>query len=195
MAPHIIRPLRFVLPHEPRLRPAWMIAARARSSTTTWAGAAAPAGVRAPRSRPRPAGEPLQASFATGFDYSDCWVDDARLVVLNAVDAAARGADHPHAHAARVGASATTAAVARAVADTRGRRSRESPRARSSTPPGRGSRDVCSPRSGASGRATCGWSRAATSSCRGSSSTTTPTSSRTPTAASSSPSPTSATSR
>jgi glycerol-3-phosphate dehydrogenase len=40
-----------------------------------------------------PAGEPLRPGFTTGFEYSDCWVDDARLVVLNARDAAARGAD------------------------------------------------------------------------------------------------------
>ena len=43
--------------------------------------------------RRSPAGTPLKPGFAHGFEYSDCWVDDARLVVLNAMDAAARGAD------------------------------------------------------------------------------------------------------
>ncbi|MGG2324801.1 FAD-dependent oxidoreductase, partial [Salmonella enterica] len=39
-----------------------------------------------------PAGKPLKPGFRRGFEYSDCWVEDARLVVLNAMDAAARGA-------------------------------------------------------------------------------------------------------
>jgi glycerol-3-phosphate dehydrogenase len=93
MAPHIIRPLRFVLPHHGGLRPAWLIrlglflydhlGGRSRalppSSTIDLARA--------------PVGKPLRPSFRRGFEYSDCWVDDARLVVLNAMDAAARGAD------------------------------------------------------------------------------------------------------
>ena len=40
-----------------------------------------------------PPAQPLKRSFRYGFEYSDCWVDDARLVVLNALDAAERGAD------------------------------------------------------------------------------------------------------
>ncbi len=93
MAPHLVRPLRFVLPHHRGLRPAWLIRLGlfmydrlgGRSSVLPASGA-----VDLTRA---PAGKPLQASFTHGFEYSDCWVDDARLVVLNAMDAAARGAD------------------------------------------------------------------------------------------------------
>ena len=92
MAPHIIRPLRFVLPHDRGLRPAWLI--RLGLFLYDHLGGRE----RLPASRSidltkDPAGRPLQARFTTGFEYSDCWVDDARLVVLNAVDAAKRGAD------------------------------------------------------------------------------------------------------
>ena len=90
-APHIIRPLRFVLPHDSHLRPAWLIRlglflydnlarrVRLRASWGVDLGAHA-------------AGAALDARFERGFEYSDGWVDDARLVVLNAVDAAERGA-------------------------------------------------------------------------------------------------------
>jgi len=90
-APHILWPLRFVMPHEPHLRPAWMIriglflydhlARRKRLP-----------GSRAVKLARHASGQPLKPEFKTGFVYSDVWVDDARLVVLNAVDAAARGA-------------------------------------------------------------------------------------------------------
>lgn len=91
IAPHIIRPLRFVMPHEPSLRPAWMIRiglflydhlARRRKLE----------GSRGIDLRRHPAGAPLREGFVRGFEYSDGWVDDARLVVLNALDAAERGA-------------------------------------------------------------------------------------------------------
>ncbi len=88
IAPHIAWPLRFVLPHHAGLRPWWLIRAglflydhlggrRLLPATRTVALADGP----------------LRPEFARGFEYSDCWVDDARLVVLNASDAAARGAD------------------------------------------------------------------------------------------------------
>ena len=90
-APHIIWPLRFVLPHEPHLRPAWMIRAglllydhlarRRRLGPS-----------RAIDLRTHPAGEPLSHRDRRGFEYSDGWVDDARLVALNALDAHERGA-------------------------------------------------------------------------------------------------------
>lgn len=92
MAPHIVRPLRFVLPHHRDLRPAWMI--RLGLALYDHLG-----GRRLlPRSRSvdlakDPAGAPLRNEFRRGFEYSDCWVDDARLVVLNAINAAQRGAD------------------------------------------------------------------------------------------------------
>jgi glycerol-3-phosphate dehydrogenase len=91
MAPHLVRPMCFVLPVDAALRPPWVIAiglflydrlARRR---------------RLPRSRRLDLrkcaeGAPLAARFTSGFAYSDCFVDDARLVVLNAVDARERGA-------------------------------------------------------------------------------------------------------
>ncbi|HPE61539.1 MAG TPA: glycerol-3-phosphate dehydrogenase [Thiolinea sp.] len=90
-APHIIRPLRFVLPYHKGLRPAWLLrlglfiydhlGGRKRLPPT-----------RTLDLRTDPVGKPLNTDFSKGFEYSDCWVDDARLVVLNALDAAARGA-------------------------------------------------------------------------------------------------------
>jgi D-erythritol 1-phosphate dehydrogenase len=90
-APHIIWPMRFVLPHSREQRPAWII----------WLGLLLYDHLggrrRLPKSRRldlsfNPAGKALKPEFRTGFEYSDCWVDDARLVVLNALDAAARNA-------------------------------------------------------------------------------------------------------
>jgi glycerol-3-phosphate dehydrogenase len=91
IAPHIARPLRFVLPLDSSLRPAWMIAIGlflydhlARRSRL--------AASRRLDLRTAPEGQPLKAELTRGFSYSDGWVDDSRLVVLNAMDAAARGA-------------------------------------------------------------------------------------------------------
>jgi glycerol-3-phosphate dehydrogenase len=91
IAPHIIWPLEFVLPHAGHLRPAWMIRAglflydhlgrRRRLPASHGVSFAA-----------HPAGNVLRPEYRRGFSYADCWVDDARLVVLNAVDAARRGA-------------------------------------------------------------------------------------------------------
>jgi glycerol-3-phosphate dehydrogenase len=91
LAPHIIWPLRFVMPHDQHLRPAWLI----RCGLFLYDHLARRR--RLPPSeqvdlRAHPAGSALQARFRRGFVYSDAWVDDARLVVLNAVDAAERGA-------------------------------------------------------------------------------------------------------
>ncbi len=90
-APHIMWPLRFVLPHDPAMRPAWMIRLGlflydhlARREVLPGSG-----GVDLRRSV---LGVPLQPRFKRGFVYSDGWVDDARLVVLNAIDARERGA-------------------------------------------------------------------------------------------------------
>lgn len=91
IAPHIIWPLRFVLPHHAGLRPAWMLrlglflydhlGGRKRLPPT-----------RVLRLREDPAGKPLDPRFVRGYEYSDCWVEDSRLVVLNARDAADMGA-------------------------------------------------------------------------------------------------------
>ena len=88
-APHIIRPLRFIMPHQPHLRPAWLIRTGlffydhlgkreklAGSKHMTFDAATSP----------------LKAEITQGFEYSDCAVDDARLVVLNAIQAREQGA-------------------------------------------------------------------------------------------------------
>jgi len=92
IAPHIVRPLRFVLPHAPGLRPRWMLRAGLAlydllAGRSDWPHA------RSIRLAQHPAGAPLDPALTHGFEYSDGWVDDARLVVLNARDAAERGAD------------------------------------------------------------------------------------------------------
>ncbi|MBS0579780.1 MAG: glycerol-3-phosphate dehydrogenase [Proteobacteria bacterium] len=90
-APHIMRPLHFVMPHDAHLRPAWMI----RAGLFLYDHLASRAHLAASSAidlRTHVAGGPLQAGYARGFVYSDGWVDDARLVVLNALDAQARGA-------------------------------------------------------------------------------------------------------
>ncbi len=91
-APHIIRPLRFVLPHHAGLRPWWEL----RLGLFLYdhlGGRRILPGTRSIDLRRDPVGEPLQPRYARAFEYSDCSVDDARLVVLCARDAAARGAD------------------------------------------------------------------------------------------------------
>ena len=90
-APHIIWPMRFVLPHHKSMRPAWFlriglflydhIGKRKLLQGTT-----------SVNMKTAPEGKPLKPLFSTGFEYSDCWVNDARLVVLNAKDAQERGA-------------------------------------------------------------------------------------------------------
>jgi glycerol-3-phosphate dehydrogenase len=90
-APHIIWPLRFVLPHDPAMRPAWMIRAGLFLYDHLARREVLP-GSRAIDLTRHPAGAALDARFALGFSYSDGWVDDARLVVLAAVDARERGA-------------------------------------------------------------------------------------------------------
>lgn len=92
MAPHIIRPLRFVLPHHKGLRPAWLL----RLGLFLYdhlGGRRLLSGTRAVDLGRDEVGAPLKADFTRAFEYSDCWVDDARLVVLNARDAADRGAE------------------------------------------------------------------------------------------------------
>jgi len=91
-APHIIWPLRFILPHHKGLRPAWMIrlglflydhiGGRKLLPPTSSVNLATDE-----------AGASLKGSDTKGFEYSDCWVMDSRLVILNAQDAAARGAE------------------------------------------------------------------------------------------------------
>jgi glycerol-3-phosphate dehydrogenase len=91
IAPHIIWPMRFILPQQKGTRPAWLvrlglflydhIGGRKRLPVT-----------RKVNLKRDPTGNPLLPAFETAFEYSDCWVDDARLVVLNALDAKEHGA-------------------------------------------------------------------------------------------------------
>ncbi|MEM5368169.1 glycerol-3-phosphate dehydrogenase [Paraburkholderia azotifigens] len=90
-APHIMWPLRFVMPHMPDLRPAWLIRAGLFLYDHLARRELLP-GSRGIDLRKHPAGQPLVDSIKRGFVYSDGWVDDARLVVLNALDAQERGA-------------------------------------------------------------------------------------------------------
>jgi glycerol-3-phosphate dehydrogenase len=92
MAPHIIWPLRFVLPHRPEMRPRWMIRAGLFLYDHLARRATLP-GAEAFRTAGHPFGEPLSPAIAHAFAYSDAWVEDSRLVVLNARDAVARGAE------------------------------------------------------------------------------------------------------
>ena len=90
-APHIMWPLRFVMPHDPGMRPVWMIRIGLFLYDHLAKREVLPASVTVDLRR-HPAGAPLKPVFTKGFVYSDGWVDDARLVVLNAIDAAERGA-------------------------------------------------------------------------------------------------------
>ncbi|HSQ69527.1 MAG TPA: glycerol-3-phosphate dehydrogenase, partial [Steroidobacteraceae bacterium] len=90
-APHIAWPLRFVLPHDQHLRPAWMIRAGLLLYDHLAARRVLP-GSKTIDLRSHPAGEPLEQRYRRGFVYSDAWVDDARLVVLTAMDAREHGA-------------------------------------------------------------------------------------------------------
>jgi glycerol-3-phosphate dehydrogenase len=93
MAPHIVWPLRFVLPHRAGMRPAWMLRLGLFIYDHLGGRKLLPP-ARSLDLRTDPAGKPLKPGLYTrAFEYSDCWVEDARLVVLNARDAASRGAD------------------------------------------------------------------------------------------------------
>ncbi|MEO9385425.1 glycerol-3-phosphate dehydrogenase [Chromobacterium phragmitis] len=90
-APHIIWPLRFVMPHARDQRPEWMIRCGLFLYDHLARREVLPGSETVSFSR-HPAGGPLKADFKRGFVYSDGWVQDARLVVLNAMDAAEHGA-------------------------------------------------------------------------------------------------------
>ena len=92
IAPHIIRPLRFVLPHHAGLRPAWLLRLGLFLYDHIGGRNLLPPTRSVDLSRDE-VGKPLIANrYTKGFEYSDCFVDDARLVVLTARDAADRGA-------------------------------------------------------------------------------------------------------
>lgn len=91
-APHIIWPLRFILPHHKGLRPRWLIRLGLFLYDNLGGRKILP-GTRGIDLRHDAAGAPLKPGFTHAFEYSDCWVEDARLVALNARDAAERGAE------------------------------------------------------------------------------------------------------
>lgn len=91
-APHIIWPLRFVLPHHKDMRPAWLLRLGLFLYDHIGKRKLLP-GTRTVNLKTSPVGKPLKPIFSKGFEYSDCWVNDARFVVLNARDAADRGAE------------------------------------------------------------------------------------------------------
>ena len=90
-APHIVKPMRFILPHRPHLRPAWMI----RAGLFLYDHLGKREKLPGSTSLTFDASSPLKSEITRGFEYSDCWVDDARLVVLNAMSARENGA-HIH---------------------------------------------------------------------------------------------------
>ena len=87
-APHIVKPMRFVLPHRPHLRPGWMI----RAGLFLYDHLGKRKRLGASRSLRFGANDPLKAEISRGFEYADCAVDDARLVVVNAMAAREHGA-------------------------------------------------------------------------------------------------------
>ncbi|QFT78549.1 glycerol-3-phosphate dehydrogenase [Erythrobacter sp. THAF29] len=92
IAPHIIWPLRFVLPHDAGLRPKWMLRLGLFLYDHLGGRKLLPP-TRTVNLREPPHADVLEERLTKGFEYSDCWVEDSRLVVLNCVDAKERGAD------------------------------------------------------------------------------------------------------
>jgi glycerol-3-phosphate dehydrogenase len=91
-APHIVEPLSFVLPHEPHLRPAWMLRAGLFLYDHLGRRETLPGSFGVDLSQTK-WGAGLKPQFKKGFVYSDARVDDARLVVFTVMDARERGAD------------------------------------------------------------------------------------------------------
>lgn len=88
-APHIVTPMRFRLPHRPFLRPAWMI----RAGLFLYDNLGKRTSLPASHKVNLKAGSVTKPEMQIGFEYSDCWVDDARLVILNAMQAQEQGAE------------------------------------------------------------------------------------------------------
>ncbi|UJF19290.1 glycerol-3-phosphate dehydrogenase [Vibrio sp. SS-MA-C1-2] len=88
-APHIAHPLRFRLPHQSHLRPAWMI----RAGLFLYDNLAKRASLPSSKGLRFGAESVLKPEIVKGFEYSDCWVDDARLVILNLISCAEQGAE------------------------------------------------------------------------------------------------------
>ncbi len=91
-APHIIWPMRFVLPHQKGQRPAWLVRIGLFLYDNLGGRKLLP-GTKVLRRKSTNKFDPLKPEYKFAFEYSDCWVDDARLVVLNAMSAREKGAD------------------------------------------------------------------------------------------------------
>jgi glycerol-3-phosphate dehydrogenase len=91
IAPHLVRPMRFAIPAHSDERPPWLLRAALLLYDRLAPGKRLPASVTVDVTH-HPIGNALKRPFGTAFEYSDCVVDDSRLVVLTAVDAAERGA-------------------------------------------------------------------------------------------------------
>lgn len=91
-APHIIWPLRFILPHHKALRPRWLIRLGLFMYDHLGGRKLLPASSGVDLTS-HVSGKALKKEFTSGFEYSDCWVQDARLVTLNVLDAAEKGCD------------------------------------------------------------------------------------------------------
>ncbi len=90
-APHIIWPLRFILPHHKALRPRWLIRLGLFLYDHIGGRKLLPAS-HSVKLTNHPSGRALKGEYTDAFEYSDCWVQDARLVVLNAMSAGEKGA-------------------------------------------------------------------------------------------------------
>jgi glycerol-3-phosphate dehydrogenase len=91
IAPHLVRPMRFAIPARSDERPSWLLRAGLLLYDRLASRATLPASATIDVTH-HPVGNALKRPFGTAFEYSDCVVDDSRLVVANAVDAAERGA-------------------------------------------------------------------------------------------------------
>ncbi|NKB64231.1 MAG: glycerol-3-phosphate dehydrogenase [Gammaproteobacteria bacterium] len=92
MAPHIVSPMRFVLPHKEEMRPFWLLRLGLFIYDHLGYRHLLPGSCKVDLTTGS-VGNALKSNLELGLEYSDCWVDDARLVVLNAMDAAKRGAE------------------------------------------------------------------------------------------------------
>jgi glycerol-3-phosphate dehydrogenase len=92
IAPHLVRPMRFAIPAHSDERPPWLLRSGLLLYDRLASRTRLPASVTVDLTH-HPVGNALKRPFGTAFEYSDCVVDDSRLVIANAVDAAERGAD------------------------------------------------------------------------------------------------------
>ena len=88
-APHLVKPMRFILPHRPHLRPAWMI----RTGLFMYDRLGKRKTLQGTKKVKFNGSSPLKSEIKQGFEYADCWVDDARLVITNLLQAKNKGAD------------------------------------------------------------------------------------------------------